>query len=87
MGLQNGIHTIIHEAPNAVLSAYTYTKIYADSAISPTINGTVIDLVAGTVIENIMIGEVSATSGLYLFGSPIDTTTGGSELSRVPIRG
>lgn len=77
MGLHNGLHSVIHEAPNADLTAFTYTKIYASAAATPTINGTAIALTAGTLIENVLVKSISSTANVFLFGSPINTTLGG----------
>ena len=59
----------IHDSPNAVLSAYTYTQVYASAALSPTINGTVVPMVAGSSIK-IIVKSISATAGIFVLGRP-----------------
>lgn len=63
----NDIHSILVTAANANFSADTYTQIYAGAAASPTINGVVISMAAGSSL-NIMVRTISATANVYLLG-------------------
>tara|TARA_R110000868_G_scaffold203969_4_gene451943 strand:+ start:19762 stop:20019 length:258 start_codon:yes stop_codon:yes gene_type:complete len=65
----NGIYSVIHPASGATLSAYTYYEIYAGTAGgTATINGTVVNLAAGTGFD-IIVRTISSISGnIYLLG-------------------
>lgn len=64
-------NSIIHTAANANFTAFTYTQVYCGSAGTPTINGTSVPMVAGTVID-IRVKSISSTSGIFIIGSPIN---------------
>jgi hypothetical protein len=76
MPLQNGINSIIHSASTADLTAYTYTKVYAGVTASPTINGTLITMQAGSIIP-ILVRSISATANVFVIGDKINTTDPG----------
>ncbi len=68
-------NSIIHAAADADLAAFTYTQVYAGVTGTPTINGELVTLIAGTVID-IRVGSITPTAGIYVIGNPIDTITG-----------
>ena len=76
MPLQNGIHSIIHTAANADLSAYTYTEVYAGAGASPTINGTAVTMAAGSLLP-ILVRSISATAGVFVLGDKKTTSDPG----------
>ena len=76
MPLQNGISSIIHTAAAADLTAYTYTKVYAGAGATPTINGTVVTMAAGSLIP-ILVRSISATAGVFVIGDKASTTNPG----------
>ena len=61
------IEQIIDAAADANFSANTYTRVYASSAATPTINGTVIPLIAGGSIE-VLVQSISATANVFVIG-------------------
>ena len=64
------INQIIHPATSATtanMSGFTYDKVYAGTAASPTINGTVVSMAAGSTIE-ILVHSISVTADIYLIG-------------------
>jgi len=78
MPLQNGLHSIIHAAGDAVVSAFTYTQVYCGVAGSPTINDTVVPMVAGATID-ILVRTISGTAGIFVIGDKVNTTDPGGE--------
>ena len=76
MPLANGISSIIQAASDADVSAYTYTKVYAQAAATPTINGVAVTMPAGTTIE-ILVRSISATAGVFVIGDKINTSDPG----------
>lgn len=65
-------NSIIHTAALADLTAFTYTQVYSSGALSPTINGVVVIMTAGLVLD-IRVRDISPTAGVFVIGSPIDT--------------
>jgi hypothetical protein len=64
------MNEVIHLAANIVLSAYTYTQVYAGTAQSPTINGVTVSMAAGSSIP-ILVKSISATADVYCLGKLI----------------
>lgn len=73
MPLHNGINSIIHTSANAVLSAYTYTQVYAGAAASPTINGVSVTMAAGSTID-ILVKSISSTANVFVIGDKKSTS-------------
>jgi hypothetical protein len=65
-------NSIIHLSTNADLSAYTYTQVYAGLAGTITLNGTVVIMSPGSVID-IRVRSIIGAPGIYLIGAPINT--------------
>ena len=63
----NDIHSIIVPATAANFTAHTYTQIFAGATATPTINGVVVTMSAGSTIA-IKINSISATANVYLLG-------------------
>lgn len=61
------MNEVIHLAANVVLSAYTYTQVYASVTATPTINGTVVSLVAGAFLP-ILVQSITPTANVYCVG-------------------
>jgi len=59
---------IIHGADEVVLSAYTYSAIYAESLSTVVINGVTINVPTGVVIP-INIRSISSVSTVYCLGT------------------
>jgi len=76
MPLQNGISSIIHTAAAADLTGYTYSNVYAGTTATPTINGTVVTMAAGSLIP-ILVRSITATAGVFVIGDKISTTDPG----------
>lgn len=76
MPLQNGISSIIHSASSANVTAYTYTKVYASAAASPTINDVVVPMTAGLVLP-ILVRKISATANIFVIGDKVNTSNPG----------
>lgn len=72
MPLLNDIHSIIVSANSAVLSAYSFTEIYAGTAATPIINGQSVVMAAGSSIK-IKINSISNAVGCSLLGERINT--------------
>jgi len=83
MGLQNKIHSIIVLSTAADLTAHTYTQVYAGAAGTPVINGTSVTMAAGSTID-ILVKSITGAAGIYLLGSPINTTTGSPDAGGRP---
>ncbi len=73
MPLLNDIHSIIVSANSAVLSAYTFTEIYAGAAATPIINGQQVTMAAGSSIK-IKIRDISGATGCFLLGEKNNNT-------------
>lgn len=76
MPLANGIPSIIQPASAADLTAYTYTKVYAQVSATPTINGTAVTMPAGTTIE-ILVRSITSTAGVFVIGDKKETSDPG----------
>jgi len=77
MSLVNLIPSVIHEAPDADFSAYTYYQIFSTSAVTATINGVPVLMNPDSgLILTLKISSISATNGVFLLGSPMNVTTG-----------
>ena len=81
MSLNSRLPEIIHEASSADTKNYVYYKVYAGSSASPTINGTTIDLTAGTLL-NISVKSISATPNVWVLGSRKSVQQGETNLSK-----
>ena len=81
-GTDNG-YGIIHEATNADLNNYAYFEIYAGANATPTINGTVVTMAAGSTIE-VYVRSISATANVYVIGEPKNAAEGPATLSNYP---
>lgn len=73
MPLLNDIHSIIVSANSAVLSAYTFTEIYAGAAATPIINGQQVTMAAGSSIK-IKVRDISNATGCFLLGEKNNNT-------------
>ena len=80
MPLLNDVHSIIVSANSAVLSAYSFTEIYAGAAATPIINGQSVVMAAGSSIK-IKINSISAATGCSLLGERINTTADNPSLN------
>lgn len=78
MPLQNGIPSIIHEASNANLTAFTYTQVYAGAGVSPTINDVTVNMAAGSTLD-ILVRSISSTPNVYVIGDKINTSNPGGK--------
>jgi len=76
MPLQNGINSIIHTATLADVTGFTYSKVYAGAAATPTINGTVTTMAAGSTID-ILVRSISPTANVFVIGDKANTTDPG----------
>ena len=61
------IEQIIDAASDADFTNNIYSRVYASSAASPTINGTVVPLIAGGSIE-VLVKSISATANVFILG-------------------
>ncbi len=77
MPLHNGISSIIHKDGDIDVTAYTYTQIYAGVAASPVINGTSIDIPAGTTIDILVRTLSGSLTNIYAIGDKISTADPG----------
>jgi len=82
MPLQNGISSIIHSAATADVTGYTYSKVYAGAAATPTINGTVVTMTAGSLIP-ILVKSISATANVFVIGDKVNTTDPGGTTGKL----
>lgn len=76
MPIQNQIYSFIHPAASANTSAFTYSQIYAASAVTVTINGIAVSMAAGTTLD-MSVNTISATNGVYVLGEKISLSTDG----------
>ena len=84
MPLFNGINSIIHSASTADFTAYTYSRVYASAAVTPTINGVSVPMTAGLVLDLLVrsIGTASTTN-VFLIGDKRNTTNPGGTTGKV----
>lgn len=61
------MNNVIHASADADLTGHTYTKVYAGTAASPTINGTTVTIAAGHTIE-ILVKSISSTANVFVIG-------------------
>jgi hypothetical protein len=71
--------SIIHLAADADFTNYVYTVVYAGANATPTINGTVVTMGAGSSF-NINLNSISATANVYVMGNKANTYTGSVSL-------
>lgn len=81
-GTDNG-YGIIHAAGSADLNNYRYFQVYAGATASPTINGTVVTMAAGTSID-VYVRSISNTADVFVIGEPKNAVDGDITLSRYP---
>lgn len=81
MPLQNGIGSIIHSASTANVTGYTYFKVYASVAASPTINGTVVTMPAGVTID-MLVRSISPTANVFVIGDKVNTSDPGGKTGK-----
>tara|TARA_R110000851_G_scaffold172952_13_gene319263 strand:+ start:567 stop:797 length:231 start_codon:yes stop_codon:yes gene_type:complete len=62
-----GINHVIHLTTDVDFNIYVYTQVYAGTNASPTINGDVVDMFAGTTFD-ILVKTISSTPNVYLLG-------------------
>lgn len=67
------VHSIVVSAANANVTAQTYTEVYAGADATPTINGVVVTMAAGSSLF-IKVQSISATANVYVLGENINTT-------------
>lgn len=84
MPIDNKIYSFIHSATTANLTAFTYSQVYASIAASPTINGIIVPLAAGTSLDININSVGGALTGVFLLGEKASvgmggTSTGGAE--------
>jgi hypothetical protein len=75
----NDIHSIIVSAANANFTAHTYTQVYAGAAATPTINGIVVTMAAGSQL-NLKVKSISGTANIYLLGENQNVIQGSTSL-------
>lgn len=77
----HGYFPIIHPASGVTLSAYTYLQVYGGtSGGSATLNGTPVNVAAGSTID-LVIKSISSVSGdIYLLGMKKNVLVGSSVL-------
>lgn len=78
--MQQDIPSFMHPASGATLSAYCYTTVYASADATPTINGTLVSLGAGTSL-NILVRSISATPNVFVLGDKISVFKADPNLS------
>ena len=72
----NDIHSIIHPAQNAVVSAYTYTEVYGGSAgCTVVLNGTLTSIGAASSI-GLWVRTISGGTGCYVMGENMNVAQG-----------
>lgn len=71
----NDIHSIIVVATAPNFTAHTYTQVYAGAAATPTINGLVVTMAAGSSLD-IIVKSISSTANVYLLGENKDVSLG-----------
>ena len=59
---------VIHEATQVVLSAYTYTQVYATGTTTVVINGNTVKIEGGSTTP-IIIRSISSTPGVFCLGT------------------
>ena len=57
----------IHASADADFDNFAYTKVYASSAATPTINGTEVPMIAGGQI-NVLVQSISSTANVFVLG-------------------
>lgn len=62
-----GLSNVQHSTANVNFKKCIYHKVYAFKSASPTINGTVVNMVAGSTID-ILVKSISYTPDVYLIG-------------------
>lgn len=72
MAITNFIHSVVVSASTANFTAHTYSEVYAGTTASPTINGVIVPMVAGTTIKMTVRSITGDTGGIYLFGDKIN---------------
>ncbi len=73
----HGINSIIHKAGDIDVTAFTYTKVYAGVAAAPVINGTAVNMPAGTTID-ILVKSISGTlTNVVCIGDKVETVDPG----------
>lgn len=72
-------YSFIASASTADFNNYIYTEVYAGADATPTINGVVVTMAAGTSIE-IKVKSISATPNVYLLGEKINVANGSSNI-------
>jgi len=61
------LEQVIHASADADLTEYVYTKVYANAAASPIINGTTVPMIAGGQID-ILVKSISGTNNVFVLG-------------------
>lgn len=83
MPLSTGVYSIIHAAADADFTAYTYNKVYAGAAETPTINGVSVTMAAGSDLD-ITVRSISGTANVYVLGDKKNVTDGPQTLNGYP---
>lgn len=76
MPIAYNIYSIIVSATTANFTAHTYNAVYAAQAATPTINGSVTQMAAGTTLP-ISVNSISATPNVFLLGENATVAMGG----------
>ncbi len=76
MPIDNKIYSFIHSASTANTTAFTYSQVYASIAASPTINGQLVPMAAGSSLD-INVNTISATIGIFVLGERASVGMGG----------
>jgi len=69
-------NSVLHPAPDADFTAFTYTQVYCQRTATVTINGTSITMVGGSTLD-VRVKDVSSVPDIILIGSPINTLKAG----------
>jgi hypothetical protein len=69
------IMDVIHAAADADTSKFTYEEVYASAAATPTINGTVVSMAAGSKLR-LRVKTITATANVFVLGYNLNIATG-----------
>lgn len=80
MGMGNKIFSVIVSASTANFTAHTYSQIYSVINSAPTVNGVVINMVAGTLLTMNINSVTGSTTGVFLLGDKVNVATDSQNL-------
>jgi len=67
-------NSVIHLSTAADTDNFSYTQVYAGAAGSVTINGTSVQMAAGSTID-IRVGSITGAANIYVIGTPKSALT------------